>query len=272
MNSTLSSNPICTCCLLMIRKHFPKKFNVNSMHKFYFEILAVDLFIKPAWLCDMFAISGKEMDNILEALFQNDFLHNKPDVIEITGDILVINQKQFVKKIEKVIKSLECQSFCVQNPTFIVLKESRSSNKVDGDLKLKLKNVLQSLIFTIKSSKNVCFDAGDMTPTVFGIALGYPIVYIQENSISSSIPDTMNLYNIIGKVKMVNPQFVQCSVHKNTPKTLDITYQFSIPEEFKDKYLENVNLWLKKLKDQCKQSDFDVEILYNNATNCHVVL
>lgn len=235
----------------------------------------VDNLIKPAWLCDFIFPSDIQMNKLLRDLTRKGYLCEKLHAIVISSDILVVHLKLFLEKINIMIKSLEEDVYTDFNTIFVTLKDSSVSTRINEKTKANLKKALQLIACGIlnyqktSEEKYLTFDIGDITPTIFGIALGYPIIYIQENA-KDTAPDTLDLQMIEAQLSIDDFPCYYCKSAKQLNST--ILYSFSIPTGMKTLCLQVLNHWKKKLTEQCNISNIQNIIIERNLKNVHVIL
>lgn len=272
MNTAESS--ACSCPL-DFKTLVKSKIKQQTLVQLCSELKIVDALIKPAWLCDLLCPSDIDIKELLENLTRTRFLCEKLHTLIISGDILVVHLKTFSNQINAIIESLDCLLNGKSAPVFVVLKNSEISKTLNVRLKEKIKKSLLIVadrinnFYKTSDNKELNFDMGDMTPTIFGIALGYPVIYIQENV--NTIPDTLNLHVIEAKMKLVDFPCSYCQIHRQIIS--NVVYSFSLPKEVANICLVHVNSWKKRIYEQCKLSKVAViNTTEKELENAHVIL
>lgn len=265
----------CFCHLEL--KNLAKTFKIkqSTLIQICAELKTVDCFIKPAWLCDLITSKDINMKILLDNLYQSNFLLSKLHVLDITGDILVVNLKTFLSQVNTLVNNLESiTSRQDTTPIFLVLNNNITSTIIGNKIKDKIKIALNVLTLGINNYcktgevKYLCFNMEDMTPTIFGIALGYPVVYIQENVHSNIVPDMLELHVIETKIKLIDFPCTFCIRQKLTS---EVIYSFSIPKDVEMFCEDHVKIWKRKIH-QSKDSNLIISTSEKHLEITQVIL
>jgi len=247
----------------MIRKHWAR---------ISVEIYAVDCGLKPAWLNDFLSVNVREFVELLDWMHCNGYIKNKLQAIQISSDVLVVKRNEFPKRIGNALKCLKNYNKMCSTPVFIFAGATqplemnqtnettinRCVDKLNGiiaDLKSYLENLTKEQYFDI--------DPKEFTPTVFGIALGYPVIYIQP---ATDSPQTLDLN--------VTTFTFNFTVQEQDNMSNFVCYSFSYPSsmELSDTQMKFIEQWKCDVINTCVVHGIDYNLELSTKQNIHVIL
>ena len=243
--------PCCKCPLQCVSLRGMFK-NNDQVLVTYLNIRAVDMSLKPAWLCDHISTNIQHMTEVLRLLKLSSFLSRDLYVLAVGSDILVLDLDVFLRRIDEVSKALEGRKSS-NKVHFVTLTDgghtgvelSKSISSVISRNLTHINSELSAMVYPTLGTSLELIDAWQ-TPTVFGIALGYPVVYVLEND----HVDVQPLDLMVGKWTL--DLQVDCAVTQH--RTASLVYAFSVPEEHFLLVEESVKQWCDEFRDVCTKS------------------
>lgn len=250
----------------------------RHLSKVYLNIHAVDKHLKPSYLWDSFNAEPDEVRSYI-------------DELRLSGDVeehlcvFVVMDTIFVAHPESLKNHL--YELCVSNAACIVdVSEKRtpgvlSPAKTDAVLKSIYQNISR---FLLNSSNNVwdqnCAQSNgplkcglemcNMT-TLFGVLLGYPVLYWYECQKSSDCYGSVNSLSMVPlRVYCVNAHVQQTDINgvsKRPIPTEHELFSFSIPEMLLEKTSKPIGDWYSNVRSRCNTKSLfsDVQMVHKNV-------
>ncbi|XP_074126274.1 UPF0739 protein C1orf74 homolog [Sminthopsis crassicaudata] len=229
------------------------------------EVRAVAGGLKPAVLYDCNAAGADQIQRYVGELQTLGLLPQTLHILELAGNILIVNPRQVCQHIQHVLLSpmtfMDISSFR-SHPALCLLDEL-------GDLKDHLVEILthlQSLDGTLLPiSRSELSSDGWNLCTVFGILLGYPVPYFFHPAQGDS--------NCLALIPLhVFTAQTSCCWLMGLPRIQ--LYSFSVPESLYPALRDILDMWGEDLRAQCEaQGDFtDLTISTEVVTLPSVVL
>ena len=277
----------CTCPLQIdaAKGVFGKK---NNMLNAYSNIKAVDLGLKPAWLCDGFAVKVRQIEQMLSLLELNKFITPGLIMLSFGEDVLVACKNALVQRLENALHSInriskydDAQYEYSDTPMsevvrFVILMyNGKQDLHLPANIISSLKHNLATVLSNLNNSSQRCIniELSDtwLTPSMFGIALGYPVVYVLEGEDVHLQPLDMMLV----KVEMrYSADMLSCPLHRMTVGNAmtSLVYSFSVPLTLYESVKVHVVRWCEVLVNKC--TELDMCCTYNTTItySSHVVL
>lgn len=246
----------------LFRKHW---------RKFFQEVKAVDNQLKPAWLNDFLDIETELINITLRWLYQEHFIYKQLEVIEISHDNLVVDVKAVITTISKTLQCLH-EGTDGEQLLFCLINNKITSIFAQDTVKNELIACLKQILSEIKDSqgnKSISVDCGVFTPTIFGILLGYPVVYVQKREL---YPLTVNLTVWTFAFKICKESSQKAEPSKQD--TVAVNYSFSFPPEVELTTAQELVLknWKCQIIDRCVANGFDYSFCESTKSNANVIL
>ena len=244
--------------------------------KLFTEIVLVDSQLKPAWLNDFLSMKTKQLNQILDWLYKEKKICQNLRAIEVGLDLLVVNLDTFSEIILKTIQYLKKGSIVDSDQIFFCLISGRVSLIFDEvEIKNQLVSHLENILIQLKAKQSnnqldISIDAQIFTPTVFGIALGYPIVYV--DLMESTIPLTIDLSVWTFEIS------ISKEIGKNTTSKhenhLSVDYSFSFPTGTGAIAIQSdlLEKWKRGVVDACILNGFKYNFNISSKLNANVTL
>ena len=239
------------------------------------EIKMVDLKVKPAWLNDFCDFDLSSIKSLLDSLSDSKLIRNEILALQISDDVLVIDEKRFSAQLSNSIKSLSCEKETEMIPYFVYLddqSEELGSVEIPATLKENLISLLKDTrnIISSEKLKRIEIDAGELTPTLFGIALGYPVVYISShNVIQNGHPHPMDLS--VTKFQFNLPNEFICKQHSHLDKQI-VEYAYSTPANLQEQWKNSLESWKRNVIQECSINKVKYICNHTIVNNLHVIL
>ena len=260
----------CTC-----PSKLAKTVNVSpkSFLSIYRQLTVVDRSVKTAWLCDVCYISLKEMKEIISVLKQEGYLTRELSVIQINTDILVIDVELFYQKLVYLTNELDKGINPPSDIKFIILKEGCiPSLKLSSCLKQKLVYNLKSVLAQINENRNpmyLCIKLRDneLTPTIFGIALEYPVVYlIEDDEYSVQVLDLSVIC-----LKLDLDSLPRCILEYHN-SSYDLVTSFSVPADLVNNCDEAILMWKDSVLNRSVKTGLSLKVSFEKVFQKSVTL
>lgn len=251
----------------LLRKHW---------FKFFQEVKAVDNQLKPAWLNDFLDVDIKLINTALHWLYKENYICKQLEAVEISHDLLVIDVQTVIETISTNLHNLD-QGTDGEQIFFCFVKGEITSIFAQDSVKNELITCLQEILSQIKNSqrkiiyKPISVDCGAFTPTVFGILLGYPAVYVQKG-MDLLYPLTLNLTVWTFTFRICKESINQKPESKQG--TTLVHYSFSFPTEIKLTAAQEMVLknWKCQSVDKCVANGFEYSFCESTKLNANVIL
>jgi hypothetical protein len=225
-------------CKLWSKLKFSRK--LTDAFKVIAEIKAVENGVKPGWLNDICSIDFDSMNFLLKMLRDQKAISPELIALKLDEDILVANIETLIYRINRSIKKLSLKKDRKDNddidintldePIFFYFNNTgQCLRDLPYTAREHLSCMLTSLLESLKCLKDyqgLEFDSSSFTPTLFGIVLGYPFVYVINQEVETHASNTMNLY--VTEVQIEIPLGFTCSQHSILSQQ-SVCYSFSIP-------------------------------------------
>lgn len=261
---------ICPIQNPVVKKRIKKK---NILCTFLVNILAVNSHIKAAWLCDIFETNIGEVKEILFALKEGGFMSRNLSVLSLCSDIMVVDIELLKVNIDKIILYLKSDhlSSGVYHLVFLRKLGQVSINIPEKIVKLLLANLemIQNQLIDLSNPSfvDLKIDEEFLTPTIFGIALEYPVVYITEREDDLQI-ESLDLHVI--KLDIGINGF-KCPLKRHDLDTILVNYSFSVPTEVVSYFESSITTWYTEILTRCTKVNYTCEYA-RIERNCYVTL
>lgn len=264
------------CCPLILKDNLLNDNRLLKKHwfKFFQEIKTVDNQLKPAWLNDFLDVDIELIRSALQWLSQKNFIFKQLEAIEISHDLLVVDIQTVIKTISKTLQSLN-EGTDSEQLLFCLVEDKITSIFDQNYVKNELTACLQGILSEIKDSqKNFCksisVNCGTFTPTIFGILLGYPVVYVQGRDLSYPLTLNLTVWTFTFKI-------CKESSHKPEPSKQDavvVYYSFSFPTAVELTAAQRFVFknWKCQIIDRCVANGFDYSFCESKKLNANVIL
>ena len=260
----------CACILKFANRYTKSKKIFTEM---YHNILVVDNSCKASWLCDLGNFQSFDILRLVKDLHQNRFIQNELSVVKIGDDFFICNLSLLLINLSKAAKSLEGKNsnYVTTDTVFIEIENNKSSLSIDEQTKNNLMSVLTSLQKTLQICDkqnvievNIDKDLCHFTPTLFGVFLGYPVVYISKN-ICVIVTDLK-----LHQVKL--SKNTECQVRGHDLVVVSTVISFSFPVEFTAALMGHVNLWKGRLCESFEKKNLSVTFSEESRYSENVIL
>ena len=246
----------------MMRKHWTKIF---------VELCALDRGLKPAWLNDFLSVDIKEVAELLDWMYCIGHTKHKLHAIQISSDILVVKINVFEKQIENAAECLQNYNSVYSTPVFTF--DGGTSLRENPTIINRCVEILKKVIADLKSFNEdstsgecFCVEAGEFTPTLFGIALGYPVIYIQQTTEAPQTLD-LNVTTFTFKFTVKHRDNVRIENHF-------VSYSFSYPSSLalSDVQKTFIDQWKSAIIGNCDDQGIGYDLELSTKQNVHVIL
>ena len=264
-----SSNS-CACILKFANRYTKSR---KTFTEIYHNILVVDNFCKASWLCDLGNFQSFDILRLIKDLHKGGFIQNELSIVKIEDDFFICSLPLLLVNLSKALKSLESKNsnHATKDIVFIEIKNNKSSLSMDEQTRKDLISVLISLqktlqiydkqnVIEVNIDKDLCY----FTPTMFGVFLGYPVVYINK-SICVIVTDLK-----LHQVKL--SKSTECQVGGHNLVTVSTVISFSFPLEFTTALMGHVVLWKGRLCEDFKKKDLSVTFAEEPRYSENVIL
>ncbi|XP_041084866.1 UPF0739 protein C1orf74 homolog isoform X2 [Polyodon spathula] len=228
------------------RKGLPPAVSLNLAA----QILAVDAGFKPAFLYDCNAAGAEQMRLYLQTLLDTGCLTRPPRVLDIDGNVVVINTQQAIYRLEKLLLKNQV--------TVIDVSRARGEPAVaDAGVRSAVEHLVTVFVDYLKSLS--WDDALSVAPvvhlpeelpskwnlcTLFGLLLGYPAAYWFDTEKSAE--------NCLSMTPLrVTAVSASCSLIAEMPPVR--LYSFTIPEALWTETQGLMDTWTQDLEDRFRQ-------------------
>ena len=244
-------------CILKFANCYTK--SRKTFTEIYHNILVVDNSCKASWLCDVGNFQSFDILRLVKDLHRGGYIQNELRVVKIEDDFFICSLPLLLINLSKALKSLESKSnsYATKDTVFIEIKNNKSSLSVDEQTKRDLISFLASLQKTLQICDkqnvvevNIDQDLCHFIPTLFGVFLGYPVVYIDKNV--CVIVTDLKLY----QVKL--SKSTECQFGGHNFVTVSTVISFSFPLEFTAALMEHVVLWKDRLYEGFEKKNLSV--------------
>ena len=228
----------------LIGQHLGRSYTKRS-RQLLLDLLCVDCGLKPALLLDFSVPSAECLHHLLDAATKTGVLTNKLLVLTIDMDMLVISPDAFDNSVDIFA--------CL---TFVDVSASQEHPCVISGLddRLLQTRTAFSRFLAEKDKCTACMElpierdsSSTANPsTLFGVLLGYPVVYYYNTSLQCQD----NCLSMVPLIHFVVSGLLGQSVSMGSGKLCQkhIIFSFSVPELFVD-LLPKVEAWYKDRKD-----------------------
>ncbi|XP_077988901.1 UPF0739 protein C1orf74 homolog [Glandiceps talaboti] len=236
-----------------IQKYLPKPCRTKVL-EILSNVLAVQEEIKPSFLFDYAMVDAERMQMFLSCSKATDTLRS----LSLHGDVFIYNPKTLRNHLNNVAKNSSCflvdvsGSLCQpkiasQDCHQVVLRHVNEvltalDEQSDIQIALSKEGAHQNVAYTLQPTE------GWNIPSIFGILLGYPVVYwygVDDDTPSNCL------------------SMVPLSVHKifirpdnNEGKEI---ISFSVPADLEESFHDSINVWYSDIK--CKVTS---SAIFNN--------
>ena len=174
-------------CFEIFTEILGRKLAAKHWREMYLCILAVDFGFKTSYLVDQCCLQLVQINELMENLRRHKFI-SRDDLLTVVlyGDIFVLQSEKTLKYLNRILKERSIR--------FIDASQSLNAPKIlcntDENLWSTIKNFCLKFIHFVQCCEleirngggflQRCFEFNDESPhpcTIFGIILGYPIVY-----------------------------------------------------------------------------------------------
>ncbi|XP_060075722.1 UPF0739 protein C1orf74 homolog [Ylistrum balloti] len=222
---------------LFVRRHMGKKF--KYAFELFTNIRLVDLDVKPSYLLDYGVGDTAKLVSLLIEMKNMTYITNILTVLQLGIDIIIINQL-VIKMMQNSTAALESKCTIVD-----VSKTLNSPQVMSESVHVfdKLKVIFNDMPPDFQRIRQFTVDCKNANlTTVFGVLLGYPIVYWFENQdgLMATCLDTEPLENfrVIGNITDTGSE--HCLYSFSVPKFVIADLQDKVTEWFKVIY-DNTN-------------------------------
>lgn len=235
-----------------------KPYHLMKKAKLAYKYLqAVDILLKPAWLCDLFQSDLSEMKKVILYCTEVGFLRNTLCVLQIGTDILVLHKDYALQTVTSNIENIISGTLS-KSSQYIVLGNGLAPCMVLTNLlKEKLIKNLRHVCTTLKKDdyaitcRTVLPDE-ELTPTVFGALLNYPVIYVLADSDIILEPMDLLLFEAKLENSLNNKAFA-------TSDYLDQSlYSFTIPVHLEGKCTEVISNWKNHILEKSKSINVSI--------------
>ena len=218
------------------------KMKLSSVREVMYNIMAVDEGIKPAYLYDApLTSTAVSLCKFVAELEREHLLHHSLCVVSVEEDVFIMRQDA-----HKILQ----KRLLGNNVETVLLDVSPSLDKASPCKQTftteLITLVLQHLEECLKDSRPVIvtvFPENIPRPTIFGLLLGYPVVYYENTEASSSAGSCLNMVPL-KVIKVTHP------ITSTETSTSFCSFSFSVPaEEYVELKVENiVKGWFKEIE------------------------
>ena len=227
---------------------------LTDAFKIIAEIKAVEYGVKPGWLNDICNLDFKSINFLMETLRDQKFISQELISIKLDEDILLANIETLTCQINRSINKLGKKQIhnngdvgniaYDSGPIFVYFDNiGQCTTNLPYNVKENLTCVMISLLGSLKSlkGKELEFNSSSFTPTLFGIILGYPFVYVINQERETSTSNLMDLY--VTEIQIETP-LKTCSQHKMLSHQT-VCYSFSVPLSIYSHCKRRLDEWRK---------------------------
>lgn len=209
------------------------------------QVLAVDLGLKPALLYDSNGTSSEQVQQYVSSLQSSQLVSKSLFTLDLNGDTLIVNPFAVRSNLEQVL--------CGGAIAVIDVCHTLEKPIITDLLRVELKSIMQDLLLVVRDSeqlkvaeKPVC--VGEKCEdwnlcTVFGLLLGYPVIYWfdQTNSFENCLSMT--------------PLMVTTAAATWQADDRCCLYSFSVPAVLLKETQSNLDSWRLRLQERFQQQD-----------------
>ena len=261
----------CSCCPSLPRL---ESLNSRLLRKHWFklfqEIKAVDTQLKPAWLNDFLDVDVPLLNSLLQWLFKENLIRKQLQAIEVSHDLLVVDIQIVTENISKTVQCLN-ESTDLGQLFFCLVKGEVASILNHNSVKRQLISCLEGILSEIKDSQQNCrnINAGTFTPTIFGILLGYPVVYVQMTELSAPLTLDLTVWTFTFKICQESGK-----EHTEQDTQLSVCYSFSFPTAIELSSTQKILLeeWKCRITGVCVTNSFKYNFCESKKLNANVIL
>ena len=235
----------CTCPRKSV-KHLQFLRRPFKIIQFCCQLLAIEDSLKPAWLCDFFFAEITEMRQLISCLTDGGFLTKYVSILKIDMDILIYEKDHVLKILSMLLESLNQDEY--KHCTNFICLQKGSTPTTELNLKLKEK-LIRNINFVFEQIKEDCLELQlldkDITPTIFGILLNYPVIYMIDGEFYTEWMDLIQIEMYMTNMK------VNCSNNDHNKNKTETIYSFSLPLNLHDKLTPPIEKWKDALMKKC---------------------
>lgn len=237
----------------LVGQHLGQRFN-KKWEKLILDVLCVDLGLKPAVLFDFTPPDVLSVCTFLKALQDQEWIQSRTLKILCLGmDVLIVNRDIYsTRAIADICEDVFCRHFVVD-----VSANLDQPKIIPGDSRCleHTRTCFTGLLEDLQSDKNIIslsLDADSTSlpnpTTLFGIFLGYPVVYWYDMTLDSQ-------ENCLSMVPLINYRVESSVLDGNGRVSISsgrykthVVCSFSVPEVLGEQTSQKVDLWFDWLR------------------------
>lgn len=217
----------------LAKKHLKIR-NLQKIATLQIDIMAVDFGIKPAYLFDFGVPSKESLFCFLTELFQEGCVRHPLALLSIADDLLVVNPEttRRLSRADAMFLRISAVDISGHLPTPVVMSSTFTPEKCV--LRESFKDA------PIESAHVCSYDVDETNDcnvsTLFGLLIGYPVVYWyrKDGKLSNCLSmQTLRNFRVVGSTE---------ETHSHT------LYSFSVPDRFTDQLYSTIQAWFDDLK------------------------
>ncbi|XP_062853976.1 UPF0739 protein C1orf74 homolog [Trichomycterus rosablanca] len=234
-----------------------KQIPLSSCLDLAVQIMAVDLGLKPALLYDINSACAEQIQQYVSSLQEAGLLTEALQIFSIRGSTLIVNSSLMKAHLDEVLekKSLLTADVCLwrEQPSLINM-DSKTEHMVKAMLEVFRNNNAQDSV--VRVVKEEVYDQWNLC-TLFGILLGYPVVYWFDQE--KSFENCLSMIPLV-----VNKVLVSWSIHSE--KHCSCLYSYSVPEVLWSEVYTYINQWQECLTDRLSNRTVLTELRFVKET------
>jgi hypothetical protein len=216
----------------------------------------VDLGLKPSFLWDLFVTDKNCILQLVEALQHSHLLDSHNVVIFIANEIFIANKAVVITMFDNIFCKRDKKVMIDASDSLTIPKLLEQETNLD-EISKNIRDALQRA--ECESALEIAVQSHWCVPTLFGLLLGYPVVYClnSDSNCLGGVP--LCVYKIQGTFKKMSK--------------LHTLYSFSIPQCLHQNLDSQIKLWYKKNVECINQSHFSsIQLLTEFVVQPHVIM